>query len=76
MNNAANSHPLERTSGAEQLTLLPGSAVSPRFQLSRQTRERGLRHVAEIRRLLAAQMPATPASDDADRFAPRQNRAA
>jgi hypothetical protein len=41
-----------RTS-AEQLTLLPSPAVNPRFQLSRDTRERGLRHVAEIRRLLA-----------------------
>lgn len=44
------------TVGAEQLTLLPSlasSAVSPRFRLSRDTRERGLRHVAEIRRMLA-----------------------
>ncbi len=42
---------------AEQLTLLP-SAVAPttpaRFRLSRDTRERGLRHVAEIRQMLAS----------------------
>jgi hypothetical protein len=41
------------TAGAEQLTLLPAATVPARFQLSRETRERGLRHVAEIRRMLA-----------------------
>ncbi len=40
-------------SNAEQLTLLPNDSVTPRFRLSRDTRERGLRHVAEIRRMLA-----------------------
>lgn len=39
--------------GAEQLTLLPSTDVNPRFLLSKDTRERGLRHVAEIRQLLA-----------------------
>ena len=38
----------------EQLTLLGSSSVSARFKLSRDTRERGLRHIAEIRQLLAA----------------------
>ena len=38
---------------AEQLTLLPNDSVTARFRLSRETRERGLRHVAEIRRMLA-----------------------
>ena len=38
---------------AEQLTLLPTATVPARFLLSRDTRERGLRHVAEIRRMLA-----------------------
>ena len=38
---------------AEQLTLLPTATVPTRFLLSRETRERGLRHVAEIRRMLA-----------------------
>ena len=41
----------------EQLTLLP-STVAPatpaRFRLSKDTRERGMRHVAEIRQMLAA----------------------
>ncbi|MFN3258439.1 MAG: hypothetical protein ACE37B_22385 [Ilumatobacter sp.] len=34
-------------------TQLPTSAVHPRFQLNRKTREIGLAHVAEIRRQLA-----------------------
>ena len=34
-------------------TRLPSSAVHPRFQLNRRTREIGLAHVAEIRRQLA-----------------------
>lgn len=42
---------------AEQLTLLPSLApnrgVTARFRLSKDTRERGLRHVAEIRQILA-----------------------
>ncbi|MGB0113917.1 MAG: hypothetical protein WBP59_11900 [Ilumatobacteraceae bacterium] len=38
---------------AEQLSLLPNESVTARFRLSRDTRERGLRHVAEIRALLA-----------------------
>lgn len=47
--------------GTEQLTLLPSLAspsVSPRFRLSKDTRERGLRHVAEIRRMLAERQSA------------------
>jgi hypothetical protein len=39
---------------SEQLTLLPATATPARFRLSRDTRERGLRHVAEIRQMLAA----------------------
>jgi hypothetical protein len=38
----------------EQLSLLPTSSTPARFRLSRDTRERGLRHVAEIRQMLAA----------------------
>lgn len=41
------------TTASEQLTLLPNPQVNPRFLLSRDTRERGLRHIAEIRRMLA-----------------------
>jgi hypothetical protein len=38
----------------EQLTLLPAAQTPARFRLSKDTRERGLRHVAEIRSMLAA----------------------
>lgn len=41
------------TPAVEQLSLLPDSQVTARFRLSRDTRERGLRHVAEIRKMLA-----------------------
>jgi RecA/RadA recombinase len=46
----------------EQLTLLPNDSVTARFRLSRETRERGLRHVAEIRRMLAERSGALDAS--------------
>ncbi len=48
----------------EQLTLLPNDSVNARFRLSRDTRERGLRHVAEIRRMLAKDSGAAPIHDD------------
>lgn len=57
----------------EQLTLLPSSATAAtpaRFLLSKDTRERGLRHVAEIRQMLAAR------SDGADVAPPRHDEAA
>ena len=57
----------------EQLTLLP-STVAPatpaRFRLSNDTRERGMRHVAEIRQMLAARAESTAA------VAPRHDQAA
>lgn len=37
----------------QQLTLLPSSDVPLRFRLDAETRRRGMRHVAEIRRQLA-----------------------
>jgi len=37
----------------EQLSLLPPSSAPLRFRLDQVTRERGLAHVAEIRRQLA-----------------------
>jgi hypothetical protein len=49
-------------SRAEQLTLLPSATVPARFLLSRETRERGLRHVAEIRRMLAERSDASVSS--------------
>lgn len=62
-------------SGAEQLSLLPTSNVHARFLLSRATRERGLRHVAEIRRQLAEQR-AAHADDNVHRLPPRRPAAA
>ena len=55
MINAAPTTPrhLAAAADTEQLTLLPNDSVTPRFRLSRDTRERGLRHVAEIRRMIA-----------------------
>ena len=41
------------TATIEQLTLLPFSSTPARFRLSKDTRERGMRHVAEIRQMLA-----------------------
>lgn len=49
----------EQPDAGEQLTLLPNDSVTARFRLSRETRERGLRHVAEIRRMLAERSDAT-----------------
>ena len=61
MNNAA------RTDTAQQLTLLPDLAppvvTNPRFTLSKDTRELGMRHVAEIRRLLADRKAAREAGN-------------
>jgi hypothetical protein len=54
----------------EQLTLLPTSNTPARFRLSRETRERGLRHVAEIRQMLTARAEATGVQQ------PRHDRAA
>ncbi len=49
---AASTRANRATDEPEQLSLLT-SPVNPRFVLSRETRARGLRHVAEIRQLLA-----------------------
>jgi hypothetical protein len=54
----------------EQLTLLPATSTPARFRLSRDTRERGLRHVAEIRQMLAAR------SDGSSLAVPRRDQAA
>ena len=48
----------------QQLTLLPSSNVPVQFRLDADTRRRGQRHIAEIRRMLA------------DRQAQRQDQAA
>ena len=54
------SHPIHLVAAAEQLTLLPTSAVKARFVLNKSTRERGLRHVAEIRQQLAQRKTVSP----------------
>jgi hypothetical protein len=46
----------------EQLTLLPTPSTPARFLLSKDTRERGLRHVAEIRQMLAARTTTSAAA--------------
>jgi len=42
----------------QQLTLLPAPEVPVQFRLDEATRRRGLRHVAEIKRQLAARQAA------------------
>jgi hypothetical protein len=51
----------QHTEQPEQLTLLAPTDVPLQFRLDRRTRERGLAHIAEIRRQLAARSGATPA---------------
>ena len=51
---------------AEQLSLQPNDSVTARFRLSRDTRERGLRHVAEIRQMLAERAHPFPVSATGD----------
>lgn len=66
---------MKNEAAAQQLTLIPSSSVSTRFQLSKDTRERGLRHVAEIRQMLAERQAAqqsgnvVPLRPDTDRAA-------
>jgi hypothetical protein len=54
----------------EQLTLLSTTSTPARFRLSKDTRERGLRHVAEIRQMLSAR------SDTTAGALPRRDQAA
>jgi hypothetical protein len=49
---------------SEQLTLLPVSELPLQFRLDQRTRERGLAHIAAIRRQLAAKSPADRAALD------------
>ncbi len=62
INATSSPHPAAVAAGYEQLSLLPTPTTPARFRLSRDTRERGLRHVAEIRALLAERREA---ADDA-----------
>ncbi len=45
----------------QQLTLLPSSNVPVQFRLDADTRRRGQRHIAEIRRMLADRQAARQA---------------
>ncbi len=85
MNNTVTHIERIETTGAQQLTLLTvpeptskeltASSAHSRFRLSTTTRERGLTHVAQIRRQLAE----SQAQRDAERasaLAPRRNHAA
>jgi len=63
MKNVTELHSPERAQRAQQLSLLPTSDVPVRFQLSRATRERGIRHIAEIRQQIAVQRAAARGDD-------------
>jgi hypothetical protein len=72
----------DRADAAEQLTLLPRADVPVRFRLPEETRQRGLRHIAEIRQVLAARQEGDPthtphgAATIVHRLPPRRQRAA
>jgi hypothetical protein len=60
---------------AEQLSLLPNHEVAARFRLAEETRQCGLRHIAEIREMLAERDTAA-AKNLVHRLPPRTRRAA
>ena len=59
-----------QTATPEQLTLLAVSELPIQFRLDQRTRERGLAHIAAIRRQLAAKASGTT------EFSPQQHKAA
>jgi hypothetical protein len=61
---------------AQQLSLLPTADVPLQFRLDAATRRRGLRHVAEIRQLLADRQAAREHQRSGPVSAQRQHRAA
>ena len=64
---------------SEQLTLLPVSELPLQFRLDQRTRERGLAHIAAIRRQLAAKtndLRATSAPDDSTQLDGQHHQAA
>jgi len=63
-----------QTATPEQLTLLAVSELPIQFRLDQRTRERGLAHIAAIRRQLAAK--ASGVSAETSEFAPQQHKAA
>ena len=54
----------QHTEQPEQLTLLAPADIPLQFRLDRRTRERGLAHIAEIRRQMAARHAQAPAWQD------------
>ncbi len=65
INATSSPRPAAVAAGHEQLSLLSTPTTPARFRLSRDTRERGLRHVAEIRALLAERREAAEAGTGA-----------
>jgi hypothetical protein len=63
-----------QTATPEQLTLLAVSELPIQFRLDQRTRERGLAHIAAIRRQLAAK--ASGITDETTEFSPQQHKAA
>jgi hypothetical protein len=64
INATSTPRPAAVAAGHEQLTLLSTPSTPARFRLSRDTRERGLRHVAEIRAMLAERLQADETGAD------------
>ena len=62
-----------QTATPEQLTLLAVSELPIQFRLDQRTRERGLAHIAAIRRQLAAKGSGTTESSE---FSGQQHKAA
>jgi hypothetical protein len=70
--------PLPHADDTQQLSLLPTperAANNPRFRLGRETCERGLRHVAEIKKMLAERQREREQAS-VHHLPPRQKRAA
>jgi hypothetical protein len=63
-----------QTATPEQLTLLAVSELPIQFRLDQRTRERGLAHIAAIRRQLAAK--ASDITAETTEFSPQQHKAA
>ena len=64
--------PTPPTAAAEQLSLLPPSDLPLQFRLDEETRRRGLRHVAEIQRMLAERRAARTDETRARHLTPRR----
>jgi hypothetical protein len=72
----ADSGAMPERSTVQQLSLLPAAEVPLQFRLDAATRRRGLRHVAQIRQLLAERQAAREHERRAPRSTAREHRAA